>query len=359
VKNIAVVGAGVFGSEIAIQLAKNGHRVKLFDKKSNILLEATANSQNRLHLGLHYPRDLETAIQSIAGYANFVERFPTSVRNNFANYYGLASADSKVSIDQYEEFAKLAGIKITEVTRVEELDVVSSKLEKVWACSEGVIDIDTLRYLLRGDLIERGVELYLNTEITKCEFSNSVWNLSSAGDEFRGFDCVIRTTYGLDHIISNIDSVSNREFEYHHTLVLEVESKNPTVGFTVIDGDFITLLPKGFSDDFLLYAPMISVRAKYQGSHYPTEWNSRGFSEFDKMEEDLITRTQEWFPSFHILGKPKRNITVRSIQPNVSATDKRTSQIRVTAKGFYDVWSGKIDHCVDVAQEVVQLISED
>jgi hypothetical protein len=359
VQKIAVVGGGVFGSEIAIQLAKIGHSVKLFDKKSDILLEATANSQNRLHLGLHYPRDLETAIQSVVGYANFVDRFPTTIRNDFANYYGLASADSKVSIDQYEEFAKLAGINITEVTRIPELDVAPSKLEKVWACSEGVIDIDTLRNLLRGELIESRVGLHLNTEIIECEWSNSVWNLSSAGDEFRGFDSVVRTTYGLDHIISNIDSVSDRDFEYHHTLVLEVESKNPTVGFTVIDGDFITLLPKGFSKDFLLYAPLISVRAKLQDSHYPIEWNSTGFSEFDKMEDALIARAQEWFPSFHILGKPKRNITVRSIQPNVSATDKRVSQIKITAQGFYDVWSGKIDHCVDVAQEVTRMISEE
>ena len=358
-QHVAVVGGGVFGSEIAIQLAKNGHRVKLFDKKPNILLEATANSQNRLHLGLHYPRDLETAIQSKNGYAKFVDRFPTSVRNDFANYYGLASSDSKVSVDQYEEFAKLAGIDIAEVARIPELDVVSSKLDRAWICSEGVIDINELRNLLRAEIIKSGVELHLNMEITECELKNSVWNLSSSRERFPGFDSVIRTTYGLDHISSNIDSVSNREFEYHHTLVLEVKSRNPTVGFTVVDGDFITLLPNVFSDDFLLYAPMISVRAKFQGSHYPIEWDSRAFSEFDKMEEALISRTGDWFPSFHILGKPKRNITVRSIQPNVSATDKRTSQIKMTAKGFYDVWSGKIDHCVDVAQEVVRLISEE
>lgn len=357
-QNIAVVGGGVFGTEIAIQMAKNGHRVELFEKKTDILLEATANSQNRLHLGLHYPRDLETAVQSVRGYANFVARFPASVRNNFANYYGLASQDSKVSVNEYEQFAKLAGISINEVSSVPELDVSSSKLEKVWACTEGVIDINTLRNLMREELIQYGVRIHLSTEITECEITNSVWNLCSAQEEFRGFDSVIRTTYGLDRIFSNTDSVTDREYEYHHTLVLEVKSKNPTVGFTVIDGDFITLLPNGFSDDFLLYAPAISVRSKFQGSHYPIEWNSSSFSEFNGMEEALILRAKEWFPSFQILGKPKRNITVRSIQPNVSATDKRTSQVKMTAESFYDVWSGKIDHCVDVAQEIVGLISE-
>jgi glycine/D-amino acid oxidase-like deaminating enzyme len=356
-QNVAVVGAGVFGSEIAIQIAKRGHRVQLFEKKSDILREATANSQNRLHLGLHYPRDLETAIQSVKGYAHFVERFPTSVRNNFANYYGLASLDSKVSVIEYQEFAKLAGIQLKEVSKVRELDIVSSKLDRVWACSEGVIDIDILRNLMKKELIENGVKVHLNTEITECEIVNSAWNLSSANDGFHGFDSVVRTTYGLDRIVSSTDSVIDREFEYHHTLVLEVKSKNPTVGFTVIDGDFITLLPHGFSDDFLLYAPTVSVRSKYQGPNYPIEWDASVSSEFSAMEEALILRAKEWFPSFNILGKPKRKITVRSIQPNVSATDKRTSQVKLTAEGFYDVWSGKIDHCVDVAQEVVGLVS--
>jgi glycine/D-amino acid oxidase-like deaminating enzyme len=357
-QNIAVVGAGVFGSEIAIQLAKNGHQVELFEKKSNILLEATANSQNRLHLGLHYPRDLETAVQSVKGYAAFMDRFPTSVRTDFPNYYGLASSDSKVSVKEFEEFSKLAGIKVTEVTHVPELDIVASKLERIWACSEGVIDINTLRNLMVEELVRYGVKTHFNTEISECELINSVWKLTSAEDVFPGFDSVIRTTYGLDRIISNTSSVTDREFEYHHTLVLQVKSKNPTVGFTVIDGDFITLLPNGFSEDFLLYAPMISVRHKFQGSHYPIEWDSNTPSEFHAMEEALISRAQEWFPSFQILGKPKWNITVRSIQPNVSATDKRTSQVKMTAESFYDVWSGKIDHCVDVAQEIVALVSE-
>ena len=357
-KNIAVVGAGVFGSEIAIQLAKQGHEVTLFEKKSDILLEATAKSQNRLHLGLHYPRDLETAIQSRDGYTNFSNRFPTAIRSNFPNYYALASNESKVSLDAYEEFAMQAGIDITAVEEVPELEIVSSKLSRIWKCNEGVIDINTLRSLLRKDLDENCVKLQHNIEITECLLNSSKWTVVSPVESFFGFDRIIRTTYGLDYIESNIESISNREYEYHHTMVLEVKSKNPTVGMTVVDGDFITLLPNGFSNDYLLYAPKLSVRAKFQGSRYPSEWNVPANSEFDGMESALLSRAKEWFPSFQIEGKPKRNITVRSIQPNVSSTDKRTSQVREIAEGFYDVWSGKIDHCVEVSQEILRRISE-
>jgi hypothetical protein len=357
-KKIAVVGAGIFGSEIAIQLANQGHEVILFEKKSDILLEATANSQNRLHLGLHYPRDLETAIQSRDGYTNFTNRFPTSVRNNFPNYYVLARNESKVSLEEFEEFVKQARIEITSVEEVPELELVSSKLIKIWKCNEGVIDIDTLRNLLRKDLNKNGVEVQYDTEITKCLLNNSKWTVVSPEEKFFGFDSVIRTTYGLDHIESNVDSITDREYEYHHTMVLEVKSKNPTVGMTVVDGDFITLLPKGFTNDYLLYAPKLSVRAKFQGSRYPIEWKNSTNIEFNNMEAALLSRALEWFPSFDIEGKSKRNITIRSIQPNVSSTDKRTSQVREMAQGFYDVWSGKIDHCVEVSQDISRRISK-
>ena len=73
-KRIAVIGAGIFGSEIALKLRRHGYEVKLFEKSLNILSGATENSQNRRHLGLHYPRDLQTATQSVRGYDSFVNR---------------------------------------------------------------------------------------------------------------------------------------------------------------------------------------------------------------------------------------------------------------------------------------------
>ena len=76
---VAVIGAGAFGVTIAIELANKGHSILLFEKDGEILMGATAKSQNRLHLGLHYPRDLETAIQSKLGFIKFSKRYPTPI----------------------------------------------------------------------------------------------------------------------------------------------------------------------------------------------------------------------------------------------------------------------------------------
>ena len=113
---IAVIGAGIFGCLTSIELAIQGHEVTLFEKNSDILYGATPNSQNRLHLGLLYPRDLGTARQSIEGFATFKSIFKDALNLEFPNYYALAKENSKVSVEEFKEFSKAAGIKIREIS---------------------------------------------------------------------------------------------------------------------------------------------------------------------------------------------------------------------------------------------------
>ena len=63
--NIAIVGAGLFGLTTYLVLRKNGFNCTLFDKNKDILLGASTNNLNRVHFGYHYPRDYETAAQSL------------------------------------------------------------------------------------------------------------------------------------------------------------------------------------------------------------------------------------------------------------------------------------------------------
>ena len=56
----------------AIELSRLGYEVAIFEKNSDLMLGATLNNQKiGLHLGYHYPRDLETARQSALGFELF------------------------------------------------------------------------------------------------------------------------------------------------------------------------------------------------------------------------------------------------------------------------------------------------
>ena len=64
-KKIKVIGAGIFGCCISIELAKSGYEVVLVEQDSDIMQRASKLNHNRIHFGFHYPRSPKTARQSL------------------------------------------------------------------------------------------------------------------------------------------------------------------------------------------------------------------------------------------------------------------------------------------------------
>lgn len=354
-KKVAIIGGGIFGAITAINFAKQGYVTDLYEKNSDILMGATANSQNRLHLGLHYPRDLETAIQSKEGFVKFKERFPSTINSSFPNYYSTSLSNSKINDDEFRKFAYQAGINITEVKKseVEKYGIRAEKISTVYRCEEAVIDIDILREIVRAEILHYGVNLKINHKVSSISSFNKSWEVVTADNEIFLYDLVFKATYGSDHIVDKSNDVRRSTYEYHSTLILEI--KNPYVGFgfTVIDGDFITLLPKGFSGNQLLYAPSISTMKRFKGEDFPTEWNSD--QNFDYATSSLLDRLIDWFAGYEEIKVVSKMQAIRAIQPNMERTDKRTSSIRKLGENYYEMWSGKIDHCIDIADEMLNL----
>lgn len=353
---IAVIGAGAFGVATAVELSKSGHKVTLFEKNQFILQEATANSQNRLHLGLHYPRDLETAIQSRIGFKKFIARYPSSVRTNFPNYYAIASNGSRVSPEFFLDFAEKAGIRLNTARDHKPFGLKPEMIDGIWECDEGVIDITTFRGQLEREIREFEVTLLVNIEIREILKKNGFWTLKDLqGQLYKHFEFVIRATYGNDALVSDYVEL-NTKYDFHRTLILEVSSQSKPAGVTIIDGDFLTLLPKGFTDRFLIYAPSISVLDRSSG--FSPKWNQFDLTDrISSSEESLINRTRNWLPNLKIGSVAERLVTIRSLQPNVTATDKRVSEIRWLNNEVVEIWSGKIDHCVEISEKITNQIN--
>lgn len=359
-KKIAVIGAGIFGSEIAIRLAANGFHVSLFEVKENILLGATPHSVLRLHLGFHYPRDLETAVQSRVGFKEFFDRFPTSIDQNFRNYYALAKNNSRVNQNQFSEFVKAAGLDLLEIPKevLSDSGFATHLVDAIYSNQEAVIDVDLLRNLLLVDLVNHGVVKNFNTEIVRARFASGKWIITdNVGREY-DFDFVIRSTYGHDRMqISDEGSPESRIYEYHKTLVLDAELNIPRIGMTIIDGDFLTVLPKAHQNGYLVYAPVPSVIHRYIGGEYPKVWDDLDEKSLNLGENAIIERYKEWFGIEREFHLKKRLQTVRAIDSNVGKTDRRVSQVTLRARNFLDVNSGKIDHCVQIANQIVDIVS--
>ena len=360
-KKVAIIGAGAFGCTIAIKLARHGFNASIFESQNKILGRATKNSQNRLHLGLHYPRDLPTARQSQIGFSKFITAFPDAVRVNFDNFYALAKKNSQTSKADFLRFVSDTGISIQQANDNQELVKLGLDLKNlhgIWQCQEGVIDVNEFSKILINELNLLDVQLNLSTEVNQINSDNNKWNIETNQGSFEEFDWVVRATYGQDRIDSNFISLTNRIYEYHQTMILEVESPNESFGLTIIDGDFLSVLPKGLTRNFLVYAPTISVRDKFVSSEYPKSWDEVNKFDRDNFIKQMIDRLHLWIPNFEVTGVVDVMQTVRSIQPDTLKTDQRISSVKLLKNKYLDIWSGKIDHCVEIAEEVLRIVTD-
>ena len=117
--NIAVVGAGFYGSYIALKLADKGHKVTLIDPEDKT--SATLHCQARLHSGMFYVRSIKDLLSCARNFTKFLKIFKPYIYSEFKSYY-LIDKNSKVDFDSYKKICTESGLKTKEV----KLDYINS-----------------------------------------------------------------------------------------------------------------------------------------------------------------------------------------------------------------------------------------
>jgi hypothetical protein len=354
---IAVIGGGIFGSVTSYFLQNIGNKVTLFEKSNQILSGASSKNQNRLHLGYHYPRDIETALQSVKGFNDFKEHFPSACEFDFPCYYGLSSEESKSTFQSYLNFLDQSNLKHEEIP-LNELDRYgfnSTVVSNVWRCNEGVVDNEILRDLIHQKLIKSGVKVSLSDQVSEISRNFNKWLVIST-KQSNSYDVVITATYGLDKIKTPdiVRNISNSFLQA--TLVIECELPTEKFGLTVVDGDFITVLPKGFTDKFLIYSPGPSVM-KQSLSIEEVAMAIKDQELISQHVQVLKERFKFFFPKIEWIGNKKSLITIRNLELESMGTDGRVSRIEVVAPSFFSIRSGKIDHSTLIAKEFCKLLA--
>ena len=116
---IAVIGAGFYGSYIALKLADKGHKVILIDPEDKS--SATLHCQARLHSGMFYVRSIKDLLSCARNFTKFLKIFKPYIYSEFNSYY-LIDKNSKVDFDSYKKICAESGLKTKEV----QLDYVNS-----------------------------------------------------------------------------------------------------------------------------------------------------------------------------------------------------------------------------------------
>lgn len=98
---IRVLGAGFYGSHIALALREDGHEVEVHEIAGHIFAGASGSIPARLHQGPHYPRSRLTRAACLEHVEVFMARYGFLTRGVPVNVYAIAADESLVDFEQY------------------------------------------------------------------------------------------------------------------------------------------------------------------------------------------------------------------------------------------------------------------
>jgi hypothetical protein len=362
-KNIAIIGCGIFGATVSLRLNELGYNVTVFEKNKEILTGASLNNQNRLHLGFHYPRDMETARQCIKGFERFVRKFPECISARFPNAYYIAENHSHTTPNDYLSFCDRLGVGFEKITPDNfSVDVNNTSLGLL--CDELVYDSNILKQTIVEKMAQSEISLKTKSDVDSVKQLSNCYRVTLGSGESDVFDAVVNCSYAdINRITSQLGfGLEERQYEYTAVPIISVEGL-PKVGITIMDGGFMTILPFGKSDKFLMYHVKHTVVATETKKLMDTNWlvpNKSPFAKIDKNNffETMLIACKKYVPALEGAKLEGFLQGPRMVLAKKDDTDARPSMINSYASNYHTVFSGKIDHCVWVADDVAARISD-
>lgn len=357
--NIAIIGGGIFGATIALSLSEAGFDVDLFERQGELIRGASLNNQNRLHLGFHYPRDIETGRQCIRGFVEFQQAFPSCINGSFVNAYLISNSNSLTSLDDYFEFCDQLGVEYAPL----DLDTFPVELRNVSGgvlCREVVYDAAELRRTVLHRLYDSGVSVHLYHELQEILNKGPLLHLKFKNRPDYKFDAVVNATYANINRFTEMLGHEVQENQYEYTAVPVVELAFPqSLGVTVMDGQFVTVLPYGHSGRYLLYHVKHSVVERITGKHLPASWLNKATAPLANVDkpclfERMRYEAEAFVPALRDAVVVDHLEGPRMVLARSDATDARPSIINAVQDNYLTVFSGKIDHCLWVARDVTR-----
>jgi hypothetical protein len=331
----AVVGAGVYGCTVAVELARAGHRVDLYERHQGLLLGATRGNQARLHAGFHYPRSPETARAALADAARFLGRFRAAVDWSNRHCYAVARTGSLTSAQAYLDFCDdLGGHELVEPPLLQGTSVAV-------AVPEAFIDVRKLRHQLTAELRAAGVGVHLGQAVNP--------------DALNG-DLVVAATYGQGW-------PAPLRWEVCEVAVVQLGTHYARRSFVVVDGPFCSLDPVPgtglhalYDVDRSVHTANVGLAPEVPGHLVPLLDRGPVFTPHTRHGQ-MLAAARRFLCRVGMPGYYGSMFTVRAVLPDVDATDARPTLFHRDGRVVH-ILAGKIDGAPAAAERVVAVAAE-
>lgn len=356
-KSIAVIGAGFFGLYSALMLAEKGYEVKIFERNSKAMGEASLYNQARIHGGYHYPRSIQTGARSRLSYTRFTEQFSSAVRMTDKSIYAIANG-SRISAQKFQQYCKIINAPLQNLTKNEMEIFQNSLIEKAFVVEEDFFDSKEILRMLLNEVERLGIDISYSqsvTSVVKSEFnSKSRFTVTSQSGETEVFDKVVITTYGMfDPNGKPVDG--NLTFEVCELVELNPESPLFNTAITIMDGPFWSLTPwPAFSSSVLTHVrltPHARFDSAREAESYVKVAQTRGRS------KDILADASRYLPLLHESSVTGSHFVVKTILKSRDKDDARPIVAYIKNEICYII-GGKIDNVYDAENFVMAYAEE-
>ena len=344
---IAVVGGGIYGISVATRLAKE-HAVDLYEQNKDILMAASGINQFRLHRGFHYPRSSDTAVSLLNSERLFFEEYGNAIISSTENYYGLSKRNSLTTADEFMDFCKKHNLDF----EIQDSGLLNKEnLDLCIKVKENLLDPLKLKKVCWNKLKSNKVNVLLKREFFSKDLANH--------------DFVINCTYAyLNKLLGHIPTAQKEyQFELCEKPLIQLPEKFKNKSIVIIDGPFMCVDPYGSTGFFLMGNVVHAIHQANVGKH--PEINEEYFPLLNKgiirnpkttNFDQFIEAGSEFIPEIKHAKHIGSMFTIRTVLPNVEATDERPTIVEKIDDKIINVFAGKIGTCVSAAESVKKLI---
>jgi glycine/D-amino acid oxidase-like deaminating enzyme len=206
-----------------------------------------------------------------------------------------------------------------------------------------------------------GVKPYFGADVTRITREGSRYLLEVSSKQHGPFDAVVNCTYANINLLNVQLGHTAPIYQYEYTMVPIIEWDQPPVGVTVMDGRFMTVLPFGQTGRFLLYHVEHTVVATEISTQMPAGWLDPENSPSQQVNTQELFNTMKQACSQFVPALQNARLVgflqgPRMVLANRDHTDARPSIINRHEPGYWSVFTGKIDHCMWVADEIAKTL---
>lgn len=338
-KKIAIVGGGIFGTTLALDLDRAGFGVTLYERREALLVEASLANQYRLHRGFHYPRSDKTISATKAASIKFERRFPESVLRGYQNMFAIASEGSLTDAITYLNVLRRNNLEFTQVPIPDFLRAVDLCVQT----EENLYDPVRLQQQIAIEIARSSIDLRLS----------ATFDWAKA----KSFDTVILCTYGANDVLLRAGGFRPRmkyRVQVVEKPVVALPPRLQKQSVVVMDGPFCSMDPLGDGT----YSVVGHV---VEANHYMKEGCSHVDPEayellaHNRANADRVTRFEQirnaisiFMPDFKHARRVRSLWAVRVVPGNVAQTDERPTLVERHSETVFSVFSGKVSSSVTV-----------